>query len=106
MTIPEITVDDLGLALSDCAPLVDVRNVDEYVGGHIPGAQLIPLHDLDDRLADLPSGRPIHIVCKSGARSTAAVKSLRERGIDAISVAGGTDGWIASGRPTRTGQER
>lgn len=106
MTIPEITIDDLDLALGNSAPLIDVRNVDEYVGGHIPGAQLLPLHDLDDRLTELPSGRPLHIVCKSGARSTAAVKNLRERGIDAISVAGGTDSWIASGRPTRTGHER
>lgn len=106
MTIPEISIDDLGPALDDGAPLVDVRNVDEYAGGHIPGAYLIPLHDLDDRLADLPSGRPLHVVCKSGARSTAAVEKLRDRGIDAVSVAGGTDGWIASGRHTRTGQER
>jgi len=106
MSVPEITIDDLALSLDKGGSLVDVRNTDEYVGGHIPSAQLIPLHDLDERWGELPSSRPLYIVCKSGARSSAAVRKLRERGIDAVSVAGGTDGWTASGRDTRTGRER
>lgn len=38
--------------------LVDVRQPKEYERGHIPGARLIPLADLPDRLAELDPGKP------------------------------------------------
>lgn len=104
MAIHETSVDDLAAAReAGDVTLIDVRNPDEYAEGHIPGAHLIPLPELADRLAELPAGRQVHVVCQSGGRSAQAAELLGQHGIDAISVNGGTKGWIASGRPTNTG---
>lgn len=104
MTVREISVDDLAAARnSGEVTVIDVRNPDEYAAGHIPGAHLIPLPELGDRLAEVPTDRLVHVVCQSGGRSAQGAELLTEAGIDAVSVDGGTRGWTASGRPTTTG---
>jgi rhodanese-related sulfurtransferase len=84
--------------------LIDVREPGEYVAGHVPGAVLIPLGRLDDRVEELPRDRTVHVICASGNRSLRATDALIGAGIDAVSVAGGTSGWIHSGRPVVTGE--
>lgn len=100
---PETTIDDLERHLASGGRVLDVRNPDEYAEAHIPGATLIPLPELDQRLADVPTDRPVHVVCQSGRRSAQAAQQLIAADIDAISVTGGTSGWSESGRPTETG---
>ena len=103
MTIRETTIDDLAAARdAGDVTLIDVRNPDEFAAGHIPGAALIPLPDLADRLDEVPTDREVHVVCQSGGRSTQATELLTEAGVDAVSVAGGTKAWIASGREIGT----
>jgi len=104
MTVREISVDDLAVARgAGEATVIDVRNPDEYAEGHIPGARLIPLPELGDRLAEVPTDRQVHVVCQSGGRSAQGAELLTAAGLDAVSVTGGTRGWIVSGRPTTTG---
>lgn len=102
-TTPETTIDALDRHLASGGRVLDVRNPDEYADAHIPGATLIPLSELDQRLGDVPTDRPVHVVCQSGRRSAQAVQQLLRADIDAISVTGGTSGWSESGRPTETG---
>ncbi|MCX6525243.1 MAG: rhodanese-like domain-containing protein, partial [Actinobacteria bacterium] len=52
--IPEIDVETLSTALDDGAVLIDVRMPDEYQEAHVPGAILIPLPELPERLGELP----------------------------------------------------
>lgn len=52
--------------------LVDVRQPEEYRQGHIPGAQLLPLAELDADVSKLPSDQELVFYCHSGARSQAA----------------------------------
>ncbi|WP_245353137.1 rhodanese-like domain-containing protein [Pseudonocardia parietis] len=59
--------------------------------------------ELGDRLAEVPTDRPVHLVCQSGGRSAQGAELLTAAGLDAVSVTGGTRGWIASGHPTTTG---
>ncbi len=89
--------------LPDNEPLLDVRERDEWDRGHAPRAILISLHELADRLDDLPPARPLHVICRSGGRSARAVELLRSRGIDAVNVTGGMLAWQAAGRPMTTG---
>lgn len=104
MSLPEITVDELARRLaSGSAVLFDVRNPDEYVAGHVPGATLIPLHEVPDRSAEFPRSGEVLVICKSGGRSAQAAEFLRELGVDAINVAGGTMDWIRSGHAVETG---
>ena len=96
--IPEIDLDTLeGLLGAGCA-LVDVREPDEYEAGHIEGAVAMPLATVPERLAEFPTASPVYLVCAMGGRSARAVEFLRAQGIDAVNVAGGTQGWIESGR--------
>lgn len=75
--------------------LLDVRGPGEYEEIHIPGATLIPLHELPARLAEVPSDAdPVIVYCKSGGRSAAAAEILAEAGFeDVLNVEGGILGW-------------
>lgn len=103
LQVPEIDVD--ALAHQREVPLVDVREVDEYEEFHVPGAQLLPLGELADRVGEVPTGGPVFIICRSGARSRSAAEFLRAQGIDAINIAGGSLAWVDAGHAVATGAE-
>jgi rhodanese-related sulfurtransferase len=100
---PEIDVDELAQRRAEGAPLVDVREPHEYEEFHVPGAVLIPLADLPDRLDQVPAGRPLYVICNSGGRSRRAAEFLRAHGVDAVNVAGGSRAWLDAGEPVATG---
>ena len=99
---PEIDIEQLAAALSDDAALIDVREADEYVTGHVPGATLMPMTRLTAHLGELDKTRPLYVVCASGNRSAAMTDLLVASGYDAYSVTGGTTAWARSGRPLET----
>ena len=104
--IPEIEVDELAVRLADGATAVDVRETDEYLEAHVPGAQLVPLSELTERYEELPRGTALLLLCRSGVRSLRAAEFLASEGFDVTNVAGGTMAWMASGRDIATGAER
>jgi rubrerythrin/rhodanese-related sulfurtransferase len=76
--------------------LVDVRQPEEYVKGHIPGAKLIPLKELVANLSDLPSGKDLIFYCHSGGRSEAAAIIAGEERVsnkDIYNLEGGIMAW-------------
>lgn len=86
-------------------PLVlDVRQPDEFRGGHIAGAKLIPLDQLGGRLNELPRDREILCVCRSGARSGAAARQLQAAGYNILNLSGGMIGWQRAGLPLKQGK--
>lgn len=91
-------------ALPDNALILDVREIDEWNLGHAPNAAHIPLGELPSRLRELPEKRPLHVICRSGGRSSRAVTFLLENDVDAINVSGGMLGWQAAGRPMTRGE--
>ena len=99
----EIDVAQLELALNEGAQLVDVREPAEYAQLHVPGAELIPMGRLSDRIPDLDRSRPVHLICASGNRSSAMGDLLIAAGFDAVNVSGGTAAWARSGRPVESG---
>jgi len=52
--------------------LVDVRQPDEYLKGHLSGSILIPLGELSERMGELPVDKDIVFYCRSGQRSRGA----------------------------------
>lgn len=96
----EVTIDDLADAINHGAYVLDVREQEEYDEAHVPGVVLIPLGQLEDRISEVEDGSRVFVICRSGARSLKGADILEANGIDAVSVAGGTLGWIASGRAT------
>lgn len=104
--VPEIDVAELARQREKGARLIDVREPDEYEGAHVPGAQLIPLGTVPERLDEVPEvDGPLYVICAMGGRSFRAAEFYRAQGIDAVNVAGGTTAWVESGQPTATGME-
>ncbi len=81
------------------AVLLDVREPSEWRAGHAPRARHIPLNDLDRRSRELPAGRDIITVCRSGSRSARAAKMLATDGRAVLNLAGGMRAWAAAGLP-------
>jgi rhodanese-related sulfurtransferase len=101
-SVPGINVSQLRQQLaSEPTPyLLDVREPWEYREGHVPGAQLIPLGELEQRVNEVPRDRPILAICHSGQRSLAAAGFLMHLGYSSVSnVDGGTAAWIERGYP-------
>lgn len=105
MDVPEIDVDEAARRQAAGTPVIDVREPDEYVEGHVTGAPLIPLGDVAERVAEVPSDGEVLIICKSGGRSRRAAEFLRTQGIDAVNIGGGTMAWIEAGHPLTLGDQ-
>ena len=99
---PEISIDDYAAERED-GTTVDVRERAEYAQAHVPGAVLMPMGELGRRLGELDRSIPVHVICASGNRSKAMTDLLVASGFDAVSVSGGTQAWIASGRAVEVG---
>lgn len=79
--------------------LIDVREPDEYAAGHAPGAELLPLGQLESRLRSLPKNREILFICRSGRRSGIATEMAGKAGLRAKNVRGGMIAWAHDGLP-------
>jgi rhodanese-related sulfurtransferase len=100
----EVSLDELAAALEAGAVLIDVRLPEEYEDMHVPGAVPMPLSELAARSNEIPRDQRVYVICASGGRSLAAVGALNRGGWDAVSVAEGTKGWFAAGRPVESGR--
>jgi rhodanese-related sulfurtransferase len=81
--------------------LLDVRGFDEFAAGHAEGAVCIPVPDLERRVGELPTDRPVLVMCQSGGRSAIAAERLCALGINNITdVEGGFNAWQRAGLPT------
>ena len=86
--------------------VLDVREPMEWATGHVPGAQLIALGDVSDRLADVPTDRDVAVICEAGVRSSAAASLLQAAGFARVfNVIDGSSGWRAAGRPVQITEE-
>ena len=80
--------------------LVDVRGAEEFDGpdGHLAGSLLIPLPELQERLAEIPLERPVVLLCHSGSRSALATQLLLKAGRDKVAnLRGGLRAWEVEG---------
>ncbi|MFE4513921.1 rhodanese-like domain-containing protein [Kitasatospora sp. NPDC056783] len=92
-----VDADRLDERLASAEPgfeLLDVRLPGEVRElGTLPGARLIPLPELLARLGELPTDRPLTVICAGGNRSSVAASVLRARGFEAVDLRGGFAAW-------------
>jgi rhodanese-related sulfurtransferase len=81
------------------AVLLDVREPHEWQAGHTPRARHIPLSQLARRAGELPHGRAVVTVCRSGARSARAAALLARDGREVSNLTGGMHAWARAGLP-------
>jgi phage shock protein E len=82
--------------LEDGQPLhvLDVRTPQEHASGVIPGAQLIPVDQLEARLDEVPQAARTLVVCAGGGRSAAACEFMSSEGRSGLfNLAGGMGSW-------------
>ncbi len=101
----EVDLEHFESAYTAGAVVLDVRRPDEYRSGHVPGAVLIPLDQLAARQDEIPEGDPLYVICAVGGRSLTAARALVDAGYSAVSVAGGTNGWIERGGDVVAGDQ-
>jgi rhodanese-related sulfurtransferase len=74
--------------------VIDVREVDEYNSGYIPGAINIPLSQLNTRINEIPKNKDIYLYCRSGNRSKQAARILMKEGFYELThLQGGMMSW-------------
>jgi len=96
--VPAVTAEEVRELVARTHPddltLLDVRQPMEYRSGHIAGAVLIPVAELEARLDELPSGRKTIVYCAAGVRSRAAASLLLHHGFrDVSNLEGGFHSW-------------
>ncbi len=84
---------------ADGAVLLDVREPHEWQAGHAPRARHIPLGQVPRRAAELPRGRAVVTVCRSGSRSARAAAMLAKDGREVSNLSGGMHAWARAGLP-------
>ncbi|MCE7983994.1 MAG: molybdopterin-synthase adenylyltransferase MoeB [Caldilinea sp. CFX5] len=100
--ITEISASELKrrLAAGENLTVVDVRERDEFVQGHIPDAVFIPRGYLELQIEQHQPERdkPVVVYCAGGVRSALAARNLKEMGYaNTISLIGGFNGWKNAG---------
>ncbi|MCG2578463.1 rhodanese-like domain-containing protein [Dechloromonas sp. XY25] len=86
------------------AHIVDVREAEEFAGGHLPDAINIPAGKLGERVGELEKfkSKPLILCCASGMRSNKACSELKKQGFDQLyNLAGGVDAWVGAGYPIK-----
>ncbi|WP_296495256.1 rhodanese-like domain-containing protein [Rhodoferax sp.] len=102
--VQEITVAEAEPAILAADVLVDVREADEFIAGHVPGAVHISRGLLEFKFSANPAlqARDLNILlyCKTSGRAALAAVALQDMGyLNVRSIAGGFDGWAAAGKP-------
>lgn len=101
-----VTLKDLRRRLRDGdVTVIDVRPVEEYRAGHIPGAVSVPVAQLKRRLTEIPKSREVVAYCRGPycVYSVEAVEILRKHGYRARRAGEGLPDWRASGLPVAVG---
>ena len=100
----EIEASQLAEKIAAGFKVVDVREVDEYTDGHIPGAIHVSLQTVPDNLDSFRGEQDVFVVCQVGGRSGKACQYLIDQGVtNVVNVAGGTSGWILLGNDVNSG---
>lgn len=86
---------DINQGVMDCkadlgAVLLDVRTLQEYSEGHIPGSVNVPLQSIDEIISVVENKEtPLFVYCRSGARSRQATAILQQMGyVNARNIGG------------------
>jgi sulfur-carrier protein adenylyltransferase/sulfurtransferase len=87
----------LSMVTNRSVTVMDVRQAEEFAGGHVPGAVHCALEDLDVWMENHREDTRLLVVCAAGVRSAHAAKYLRSCGYTAWTLIGGTGAWVAAG---------
>ncbi|MDX8391924.1 MAG: rhodanese-like domain-containing protein [Mariprofundaceae bacterium] len=86
--------------VSQAVTFLDVRTVEEYASGHIPGAVNIPIQSLARQMKNIPEQGVVYVYCEAGGRAARASAMLVGAGFGNIKlVPESMRGWRAAHYP-------
>lgn len=88
-------------ASKDDVILLDVRTPNEYENGHIHGAKNIDINsaDFDEQIGNLDPSKPVYVYCRSGGRSSNAMRKMQQAGfVEIYNLNGGIIAWENAGK--------
>ncbi len=102
-SIKELEAPELAQRLddqSDDIHVIDVREMNEFTRGTMPGAKAMPMASIPVRLNELQQDKELVIICRSGARSAQVCMFLQQQGFDKVfNLRGGLISWAQLGLP-------
>jgi len=97
-SVPQLSPVEVHAMVESGAVLIDVRFPDEFDEEHVDGAVNIPAPDLRTRHPEIPAGRPLVVMCRTGHRSSLACSLLKRARVAGVhNAAGGYTGYTAAG---------
>jgi rhodanese-related sulfurtransferase len=100
--VQNVSVEDVFNMLKDKDKyfILDVRTQEEHDSGFIKNSNLIPVAELEGRLSEIPSDKPMIIYCASGNRSAKAAQILIKNNFNPVyNMLGGITEWVKKGYP-------
>lgn len=102
-SIKELEATELAQRLNEQTEdihVIDVREMNEFTAGTMPGARVIPMASVPVRLHELQQDKELIIICRSGARSAQVCMFLQQQGYENVfNLRGGLMSWARSGLP-------
>ncbi|WP_026536395.1 rhodanese-like domain-containing protein [Arthrobacter sp. H14] len=102
-SVPSVGVNEL----NENTRILDVREDYEWQAGHIAGAVHIPVDEVPERIDELDPDEDLHVICRTGGRSSRVTQWLAHNGYSAVNVSGGMGAWMDADKPmvSETGEE-
>ena len=100
--VAQAPITDVPSTFDGSVILLDVREDDEWLRGHAPGAQHIPMGQVPSRLGEIDADAKLFVVCQAGGRSQRVAEYLARNGYAPVNVSGGMLAWADAGRPVVT----
>ncbi|MGL4305797.1 MAG: rhodanese-like domain-containing protein [Mycobacteriaceae bacterium] len=103
--VPSVIAKELPTKLPNSAVILDVREYQEWDGGHIAQALHIPMGEIPVRMSEIDPTLDVYVMCHSGARSLRVADYLNHNGYKCINVSDGMLGWVQAQRPVIIGEQ-
>jgi rhodanese-related sulfurtransferase len=90
---------------SNEASAIDVRDVEKWREGRLPGARHCPDGDFADALEEIDEDQKVIVACEDGEESARVAEQIREQDRDAVSLAGGMEAWRSDDQPMQPSRD-
>ena len=97
-TVTQVRPDEVAAG----ATILDVREDDEWLAGHVEGSIHMPMREVTTRWEELEATDDVVVVCRHGVRSYQVTAYLTRSGVAAVNLDGGLVAWARAGLPVVT----